>query len=216
MTLRIALVNDHPLIVAGIKSLLEDAEQFDIVELDSALETATHVDLALLDTFGEQRPLREVINERLSQPTVDRLALFTWVPDRAVVSDALEAGACGVVSKSLPAEELAHDLEVLATGGSLATDEDPAQEDEDPRPTGRRRDWPGRKEGLTMRQAEMITLITQGLTNEQIANQLYLSPNSVKAYIRAAYRRIGVERRSQAVAWGIEHGLRPERKRVLY
>lgn len=53
----------------------------------------------------------------------------------------------------------------------------------------------------------MMTLITRGHTNAEIASATYLSPNSVKSYIRSAYRKAGVERRSQAVAWGMENGL---------
>ena len=51
-------------------------------------------------------------------------------------------------------------------------------------------------------------LIGRGLTNEAIAQTLFLSPNSIKSHIRSAYRKICVERRSQAVKWVHEHGLR--------
>ena len=74
--------------------------------------------------------------------------------------------------------------------------------------------WPGRSHGLSSREAEVIGLITQGKTNDQIARQLYLSPNTLKRYIRTAYRKIGVERRSQAVAWGYENGMAPIPKAI--
>ncbi|WP_455429797.1 response regulator transcription factor [Luteococcus peritonei] len=61
----------------------------------------------------------------------------------------------------------------------------------------------------------MVSLIAQGLSNAEIAGRTYLSPNSVKSYIRSAYRKIGVQRRSQAVAWGIDHGMVPNRSRHL-
>ena len=60
-----------------------------------------------------------------------------------------------------------------------------------------------------------MALITQGLTNQQIADRAYLSINSVKTYIRAAYRKTGVERRSQAVLWGVAHGFLPDRERTI-
>ena len=70
--------------------------------------------------------------------------------------------------------------------------------------------WPGKEHGLTVREAEIIALITQGLSNQEIAERSYLSINSVKTYIRTAYRKIGVERRAQAVLWGIKHGFEPD------
>lgn len=68
-------------------------------------------------------------------------------------------------------------------------------------------DWPGRNAGLSPREAEVIALITQGATNEEIARGCYLSINSVKSYIRSAYRKMGVERRRQAVLWGVRNGM---------
>ena len=54
----------------------------------------------------------------------------------------------------------------------------------------------------------MLALITQGLSNQEIAERSYLCINSVKTYIRTAYRKIGVTRRAQAVAWGMQPRLR--------
>ena len=70
--------------------------------------------------------------------------------------------------------------------------------------------WPGKEHGLTVRESEIVALITQGLSNQEIAERSYLSINSVKTYIRTAYRKMGVERRSQAVLWGIRHGFEPD------
>ena len=71
--------------------------------------------------------------------------------------------------------------------------------------------WPGRAEGLTRRQSDVVRLVVAGLSNQQIAHACYLSMNSVKSYIRAAYRTMGVSSRSQAVLWGVDHGFRHHR-----
>lgn len=76
----------------------------------------------------------------------------------------------------------------------------------------------GHEVGLTPREVDVLTMITQGLTNQEIALKSYLSINSVKTYIRSAYRRIGVSSRSQAVVWCLQHGFdsvgeRPESTR---
>ena len=75
-------------------------------------------------------------------------------------------------------------------------------------------DWPGRSEGLTARESEMLALITQGKSNAEIAAITYLSPNSVKTYIRSAYAKIGVTSRTQAVLWGVRYGLHIEQRRL--
>jgi DNA-binding NarL/FixJ family response regulator len=64
----------------------------------------------------------------------------------------------------------------------------------------------GQDLGLSRREADIMRLVVAGHSNQDIANTLYLSVNSVKTYIRSAYRKAGVSTRAQAVAWGIEHG----------
>ena len=63
--------------------------------------------------------------------------------------------------------------------------------------------------GLTPREVDVLGLIAAGLTNQEIADRLYLSINSVKTYIRTAYRKIGAERRAHAVVWVERHALTP-------
>lgn len=69
--------------------------------------------------------------------------------------------------------------------------------------------WPGQEAGLTEREAELVSLITQGYSNPEIAASMYITVNTVKTYIRSAYWKMGVERRAQAVSWGIAHNMLP-------
>ena len=75
-------------------------------------------------------------------------------------------------------------------------------------------DWPGRDEGITDRESEVLALITQGKSNAEVAQLTYLSPNTVKSYIRSVYRKIGAESRTQAVLWGVDHGFTPDHHRI--
>ena len=61
----------------------------------------------------------------------------------------------------------------------------------------------------------MLELIAAGLSNEQIAAELFVSINTVKTYVRTAYRRIGADSRSQAVIWAMRHGLGPQAEPAL-
>jgi DNA-binding NarL/FixJ family response regulator len=64
------------------------------------------------------------------------------------------------------------------------------------------------------REAEILAFITQGLSNADVSARTYLSPNTVKSYIRTLYRKIGVSSRTQAVLWGIDHGFAPDHHRI--
>jgi len=75
-------------------------------------------------------------------------------------------------------------------------------------------DWPGRGEGLSDRESEILALITQGKNNAEVASLTYLSPNTIKSYIRTIYRKIGVASRTQAVLWGVNHGFTPDHRRI--
>jgi len=66
--------------------------------------------------------------------------------------------------------------------------------------------YPGAAAGLTLRESQVLGLVAQGLRNQEIAAQEFLSINSVKTYIRTGYRKIGARTRGQAVAWAIQHG----------
>ena len=75
-------------------------------------------------------------------------------------------------------------------------------------------DWPGRAHGLTDRESEILALITQGKSNAEVATLTYLSPNTVKSYIRSIYRKIGADSRTRAVLWGVTNGFQPDHHRI--
>jgi DNA-binding NarL/FixJ family response regulator len=202
--LRVALVNDYELVVMGVAALLSPfRDRVEVVEIDSNLPVLRDVDVILYDTFGQVQG-RGVDVESLVDGGRARVAIYSWNLHQALVQESLEAGASGYLSKALEAHELVDALErihggevvVPSSGGTVV-----------PKPDG---EWPGKEHGLTAREAEIIALITQGLSNQEIAQRSYLSINSVKTYIRTAYRKIGVERRAQAVLWGIKHGFEPD------
>ena len=64
----------------------------------------------------------------------------------------------------------------------------------------------GRDVNLTEREREVMALIVSGVSNQEAADELYLTINTVKSVIRSAYAKMGVQSRSQAVAWGVHHG----------
>jgi NarL family two-component system response regulator LiaR len=110
---------------------------------------------------------------------------------------ALERGAAAVIPLSISAEQLAEVVRAAVDGHLedipiVRTADDSA--------------FPGKTFGLSRRESDVLALIVQGMSNQEIAGAYFLSVNSVKTYIRSAYRKIGVRHRAQAVGWAMQHG----------
>ena len=200
--LRVALVNDHIIVIRGLAAMLENhRDRIDVVELDALRDPPRDVDVVLKDAFGMVDDLRDFV-DTAQVPVV----VFAFSTDQAAVRAAFDAGVAGYVHKGVDEETLVAALE-RAHAGERVVELDDGQHPADG-------DWPGRRAELTDREAEILTLICRGLSNDQIARRLYLSINSIKTYIRTTYRKIGASSRSQAVIWGVANGFAPLPERV--
>jgi NarL family two-component system response regulator LiaR len=206
--IRVAINDDYEIVVTGTAAALAPyADRIDVIELDSNEPTVSDVDIVLYDTFGQAQG-RDIDMSSLSRSGEPKVVVFTWNVQRELVDGAISAGAAGYLWKGMPVLDMVTALEKIHAG-STVTPPDDAQ------PSLETGAWPGQELGLTAREAEVVALLTQGLTNQEIADKVYLSINSVKTYLRTAYRKMGVNRRSQAVAWGLTHGLAPDHVRTI-
>lgn len=207
--IRVAIVNDYEIVVAGVAAMLAPHhDRVCVVEVDSGVPVLSDVDVILYDTFGQVQG-DGVDLEDLVDGTDARVVIFSWNLQADLVRRAVERGASGYLSKGLSAGEIVDGLEAVHRGETVTP---PSGAHTADREVG---EWPGRGVGLSARESEVLALITQGLSNQEIAERTYLSINSVKTYIRTAYRKIGVSRRSQAVGWGMRHGFEPDRMRSI-
>ena len=207
--IRVALVNDYDVVVVGLARILDHySDRLLIVEIDTNQAVADRADIVLYDTFAQPESDRFEISELVANPRVGKVAIYSWNLHPELIAQARAQGAAGYLSKALPARDLVDALEAVHAGATVFNE-----------PTGRVRamngsDWPGRGEGLTDRESEVLALITQGMSNAEVADLTYLSPNTIKTYIRSIYRKIGASSRTQAVLWGVEHGFRPDKRRI--
>lgn len=208
--IKVALVNDYEVVVRGLASMLRSYQEIvDVVELDAHVPVREPVDIALYDTYAAAPGDREQVRALVRNPRVQHVVVYSWNLNEDLVRATLANGADAYVSKELPAAQLVKALldvhagrahRMVGARGAVS-------------PVGG--DWPGREEGLTQRESEVLALVTQGLSNSAIADRMYLSVNSVKTHVRAMYRRIGVSDRANAVLWGVDHGFRPDRVRIV-
>ena len=205
--IRVAIVNDYAVVIAGVAALLA-SERVHVVETGASVPVVTDVDIVLYDTFGQVQG-DGIDLEDFVRDSDAKVVIYSWNLQPDLIQRTLDVGASGYLSKVLAGTEIVDALERIMDGETVVLTGDNESSVEG---AG---DWPGRAAGLSPREAEILALITQGLSNQEIADRAYLSINSVKTYIRSAYRKVGVQRRTQAVLWGVEHGFVPDHERII-
>ena len=204
--IRVALSNDFEVVLHGVTAILADyADQIEVVLCTTAIKLPEDLDLILYDTFGRlpqhDEKLRDIVRSNSA-----KVVVYSW--DAYPIADARAQGAAGYIHKGLDGAELVKAMTAIHEG-RMWESRDPEIDADHARPT-----WPGQEHGLSTRESEMLTFIALGLSNQEIAERAYLSINTVKTYIRTAYRKIGVASRSQAVGWALRNGLYPDPPRI--
>ena len=191
---RVHVVSGHPVVRAGVQSLLElHAEQVLLVDEGAPADVVVYDVHGLAEGDGDD--LRLLVKRHPG-----RVVALSRVLQPGLVPRALDLGAVVSVSMATEGQQLA-DLVVAVAAGSF---EDGSAAD---LANQRTRDHDlGRDLRLTRREEDVLSLVVAGHSNAEIAELLFLSPNTVKSFIRTAYGKIGATSRSQAVAWGIQHG----------
>ena len=207
--IQIAVVDDYDVVVAGVADMLEPyRDRVVVAELDTGRPVKDDVDIALYDSFAQPESDQQEIKVLVDNPRAHRVVVYTWNFHPTLISTARELGVHGYLSKALTARELVAALEAVHAG-EVVVSESPIRTR-----TISGLDWPGQREGLTDRESEILALITQGKSNAEVAALTYLSPNTIKSYVRSLYRKIGVTSRTQAVLWGVRNGFLPDHHRI--
>jgi DNA-binding NarL/FixJ family response regulator len=219
--IRVLLVDDQELIRSGLRGILREQFGFQIVgECTHGGEVAGAVgalkpDVVLMDV---RMPVLDGIEATRRLQAAEQappvLALTTFDDDE-VLAGMLRAGAAGFVLKGIPAEDLQRAVRTVAAGEAWL----------DPSVTARvlnvYRDAPGAASAaaggtssnpaltaLTARELEVLQLIATGMTNDEIAAQLVLSPGTIKTHVNHIFFKLELRNRAEAVIFAFDHGLR--------
>ena len=184
-------MDEHEIDVAGVSAVLgRFDDRIRLVDLASPT-----IDVILYGV-REHHAWHDADLHLLLRDQAATVIVLGWGPDAPQVRWALSCGAHGRLSKTMTGEEIVSGVEQIHHDRDLSS-----------LPPADYCHPALLHAALTPRELEVLTLITGGLTNQEIADKVYISINSVKTYVRTAYRKIGVARRSQAVSWGVQHGL---------
>jgi NarL family two-component system response regulator LiaR len=190
--LRVAVRSRHPLTRAGLTHLLsQSGDRTSVAEGPIGAGRLRRHDIVVFDLTDLCRAVRDDFAVLLGDDVPVVALTLSTSPE--LVEGALAMGAAGIVSMEVTAAGLLESLERASAGHAG----EPAAH--------RRRLGVRTSSQLSERELMVLQLIGTGLTNHDIAARLYLSDNTVKTYIRSAYRKIGVSRRSQAVLWAVRH-----------
>ncbi|MEX1046495.1 MAG: response regulator transcription factor [Actinomycetota bacterium] len=210
MTIKVAIADDHSLVRQGLRRYLETADGIEVVgeaaNGQELLDLVSHdaPQIALVDIrMPEMDGLEAARRMRDEHPEVGIIMLSAY-DDRQFVVEAVRSGARGYVLKARDAEHLIQTVRLVA-GGNMVIDPQLvvalAEELSDAKEKDRKADT------LTAREIEVLQLLAFGHTNRDIAEKLFISPDTVKTHLEHIFEKLGASDRTAAVAEALRRGV---------
>lgn len=200
--IRIVLVDDHPVVRAGLRALIDAQDDLSVVGEANDLSSAERVvaferpDVVLMDlSLGDGPGGAEVTARLTSSPEPPRVLVLTTYDTEADILRALDAGAQGYLLKDTPPEQLWSGIRSIARGETVLAPSVAAT-------VVRRASSPGPV--VTEREVEVLELLSRGLGNKEMARELFVSQATVKSHLSHIYTKLNVDTRAGAVAAAID------------
>jgi DNA-binding NarL/FixJ family response regulator len=216
VTVRVLVADDQALVRAGFRKILEADPSIEVVgEAADGLEAVERVhvlepDVVLMDIRMPRldgiAATRQLADERNDGP---RVLVLTTFGLEEYVYEALRAGASGFLLKDVPPEQLVAGIRAVASGDALLAPSVTRRVIEEfvRRPPDSVRTAPPELEGLTDREVEVLRLIARGLSNAEIAKELFVSDTTVKTHVARILMKLRLRDRVQVVVFAYESGL---------
>jgi DNA-binding NarL/FixJ family response regulator len=202
--MKVLIADDHPLILAGIKHALEEAEGFEVVaETNNGaqvlpLVSQTKPDLALLDMrMPGMDGLTCLDRIRERHPDV-KVVILSVSTDPDVIQDVLNRGASAYIVKSVNPVDVPSALRQALDGSVFNAIGLPEKQVADDA---------AKKAGLTERETSILKALARGLSNDAIGKELWVAEQTVKFHLTNIYRKLGVSNRTEATRYAYENGL---------
>ena len=212
MAIRVVIADDHSLVRQGLRRYLEMAGDIQVIgeasngrEVLGMMENGVgQPDIVLLDIrMPEMDGLETARKIRQRHPEIG-VIMLTAYDDRQFVVEAVRAGARGYVLKARDAEHLIQTVRLVA-GGNMVIDPQLVVALAEELSTAKERDR--KAETLTAREIEVLQLLAFGHTNRDIAERLYISPDTVKTHLEHIFEKLGASDRTAAVAEALRRRL---------
>jgi DNA-binding NarL/FixJ family response regulator len=203
MTMRCLVADDHPALVVALSDFLT-RNGVDLVAVaaqgEEAVERAAEArpDVALVDYRMPKLAGVELVRRLLEVSPSTEVVVYTAEAGDQLARDVIRAGASGIVLKEAPLDDVLRALESAVAGRTYV----------DPTLAAQALIHPGSgRSPLTEREQEVLTLLTEGLGNDDIGKRLGISGETVRTHVQKACERLGASTRTQAVATALRNGL---------
>lgn len=212
-TVRILVADDHAVVRAGLKALLEHHGHFQVIAEASTGEDAIHLareyqpDVAVLDIrmpgLSGIEACRQITQ---SVPSCKVIMLTSYAEDELLMA-AVQAGASGYVLKRIGDNELVQAVERVSRGEGILDPAMTATVFAEMRKVSEAQNVAAFAD-LTSQEMAVLALVSEGLTNRQIAVKLYLGEGTVRNYVSSVLSKIGVANRAEATAYAVRNNIR--------
>jgi DNA-binding NarL/FixJ family response regulator len=207
---RVIIVDDHAIWRGGLRSLLSGTEFTIVAEgVDGQdalpLVQEHNADLLLMDIRMQNTDGLVALTQVKAMFPKLPVILLTTYENPTFVARALSGGAAGYLLKGVERDDLLATMRAVLAGDSTLNRDDFLRALRSTGPmTGAQMDIP---EPLTIREEEVLRLVTTGLSNKEIAALLFISDGTVKSHVEHILRKLGVSDRAQAAVWAVRNGL---------
>lgn len=199
----VSLVNDYEVVVRGLHAMLSEfPDRVQIVEHELGGTPERVADVALFDTFASRRDSLARAAAMISENRVTHVLVYTWDAPAGFLQVAASIGVSGVVLKSATGSQLVSVVERVMRGERVGL-EHVAKAPRDTSTT------------MSQREREVLALLAMGRSNREIADELYLSLDTVKTYLRRLFTKLEVNNRTQAALRAADFDLAPPLRRVF-
>ena len=201
---RCIVADDHAATRQGAAEILSAQGDIEVVATASDGPEAVHLmqhyrpDVAVIDVLMPGKGGLDVVKDVEQNGLGTAILIYTGVPDPEVVRACTDAGAKGFVLKSAPAEELLRAVRTVAAGDAYV---DPTAFEAAPTENDNERSL------LSKREREVLQLLANGRTNDETAQEVGLSPATVRTYVENAMHKLKADSRTHAVAVAVRLGL---------
>lgn len=213
MSVRILLVDDHPMIRHGLKNLLSSVADFNIIgEASDGLEALREIDLKkpdilVIDLMMPNLNGLEVLAQVRKFSPATRTIIFSMQSAGPYVMEALKAGAMGYIIKDTGAGEIVSAIQSVTQGNPYISDRVASLVNSD---TVRRQDTiPDMYETLTTREREVLQMTAEGKSSSEIGEALMISPRTVEIHRGKVMKKLGLRNQADLIRFAIKRGILP-------